>query len=221
MRVTEKLVVRRRGGYCFEQNMLLKAALDGLGYRAEPVLARVQAGQAPGEIRPRTHVFLRVERDGQIWHADVGFGSDALLEPIPWGPGTAHEQGGWRFRTIERGSEWMLQVAGAGGWKDLYAFRPEPVPVVDVETSNWWTSTHPDSRFVSGFLVGRHWRDGHRLILSDWGDLLLFERTPTASSETRVTREQLPGLLAERFDLPGFALSGDGRLTRASSPRAG
>src|SRR5581483_3831067 len=45
-----KLVGARRGGYCFEQNLLLKAALEALGHEVEPVLARVRVGAAPGTI---------------------------------------------------------------------------------------------------------------------------------------------------------------------------
>src|SRR5919201_4472917 len=55
-----KLVHRRRGGYCFEQNLLLKAALEALGAEVEMLLARVRVGRPPGTPRPRTHLVLRV-----------------------------------------------------------------------------------------------------------------------------------------------------------------
>ena len=47
----------------------------------------------------------------------------------------------------------MLQTADSSGWIDLYGFIPEPVPQIDVETSNWFTSTHPRSPFVTGLIV--------------------------------------------------------------------
>ena len=50
----EKLVEGGRGGYCFEQNLLFKAALEPLGYEVEPYLARVRVGLAPGQMRGRT-----------------------------------------------------------------------------------------------------------------------------------------------------------------------
>src|SRR2546423_1768964 len=58
--LARKLVSRRRGGYCFEQNLLLKAALEALGAQVDLLLARVRAGAAPGVTRPRTHLVLRV-----------------------------------------------------------------------------------------------------------------------------------------------------------------
>ena len=82
--IERKLVVRRRGGYCFEQNLLLKAALEALGTEAEAFLARVRVGGRPaGAARPRTHLLLRVHADGGRWHADVGFGHGTLRRADP------------------------------------------------------------------------------------------------------------------------------------------
>src|SRR3982074_3154902 len=54
----DKLVRRRRGGYCFEQNLLFKAVIETLGIgQVQPMLARVRMGNR-GELRPRTHLVL-------------------------------------------------------------------------------------------------------------------------------------------------------------------
>jgi N-hydroxyarylamine O-acetyltransferase len=204
-----KLVEGGRGGYCFEQNLLLKAALETLGHEVEPYLARVLLGARPGEERGRTHLALRV--DG-AWHADAGFGGGTLIEPIPWGPGEEVEQSGWRYRIVEREGRYVLRGIEEGAWSDLYAFAPVPVPMIDIETSNWWVSTAPSSRFVSGYLVSRQWADGRRLLLTDWGRRELIERTPAATTRRAVAVEELPAVLAERFALPGFALDAGGRL---------
>src|ERR1700756_4948956 len=37
-----KLVAQRRGGYCFEQNLLFAAALEELGFRVTRLAARVR-----------------------------------------------------------------------------------------------------------------------------------------------------------------------------------
>ena len=106
----QKLVTRRRGGYCFEQNLLLKAALEELGAQVDLLLARVRAGAPPGVMRPRTHLVLGVRADGRDWLADVGFGLGTLLDPIPFAPGAEHEQSGWRYRLVEDGPELVLQT---------------------------------------------------------------------------------------------------------------
>jgi N-hydroxyarylamine O-acetyltransferase len=213
--VEHKLVTERRGGYCFEQNLLLKAALEQLGARVEPMLARVRVGARPGVIRPRSHLVLAVHADGASWHADVGFGHGTLLEPIPFGPGGVHEQSGWRFRIVPDGPELVLQTAEGSDWKDLYGFVPQPVPMVDLQTSNWYTSTHPRSPFVTGLVVSTQQPDGTHQSLSDWDELALTEQTPERTTVTPVTRGAVPGLLDERFGLPGFILNRNGRIARA------
>jgi N-hydroxyarylamine O-acetyltransferase len=206
-----KLVGERRGGYCFEQNLLLKAALEALGAEVDMFLARMRVGVEPGVVRPRTHLVLRVSENGASWHADVGF-SRGILEPIPFGPGPTQEQSGWSFRVVEEGSEFVLQKLEGDGWADVYGFLPQPIPLIDVETSNWWTSTHPRSLFVTGLIVGVRGADGTGTLLCDWSELSLSEQTPAGTSVTPLEREAVPELLATRFALPGFTLAADGRL---------
>jgi N-hydroxyarylamine O-acetyltransferase len=213
--IERKLVGARRGGYCFEQNLLLKAALEALGAEVEVFLARVRFN-AGGAIRPRGHLVMRVSAEGTVWHADVGFGLGSLLEPLPFGPGEEHGQSGWRFRIVEDGLELVLQTVEGERWIDLYGFHPQPVPFVDLETSNWWISTHPNSPFVTGLIVSVQDDHGTRTSLSDWAGLALTEQTPEGQSVAPVSREDLPELVASRFGLDGFMLGGDGRLTLAA-----
>jgi len=211
-----KLVRERRGGYCFEQNLLLKGALEALGAEVEPMLARVRVRAPRGTIRPRGHLVLRVRWGGAIWHADVGFGLGTLLEPIPFGPGVTHEQSGWRFRVVQDEEELVLQTAaGDGSWVDVYGFVPRPTPFVDLEVSNWYTSTHPRSPFVTGLMVCANHADGSRTVLFDRDDLELSEESPAGRTAEAVSWEQVPALLAARFGLPGFELGAGDRIALA------
>ncbi len=211
--LTEKLVGARRGGYCFEHNLLFAGALRTFGATVDPFLARVRWGAPAGTVPSRSHLVLRVALDGELWHADVGFGSGTLLEPIPFGPGGPYEQSGWRFRVVEDDGELVLQTEAEGEWRDVYAFAPQPVPPVDIEMSNWFTCTHPASRFVTGLIVAGQRPDGTRVALSDWNGLALSIRTPSQSSVTPVAREMIPALLEEHFGLRGFSVGAAGRLT--------
>jgi N-hydroxyarylamine O-acetyltransferase len=214
-----KLVRERRGGYCFEQNLLLKAAAEAMGAQVDMYLGRVRHGAPPGVIRPRGHLILRVRGEGGDWHADVGFGLGTLFEPLPFGPGEAHEQSGWHYRVVREGPELVLQTPAEEGWADLYAFMDHPVPQIDVETINWWVCTNPRSPFVTGMIASLQSDDGLRTSLSDWESLALTERTPEATSTRALDRAEVPGLLAERFGLGGFALGADGRLRAAPGER--
>jgi len=70
--VAGKMVVGRRGGYCFEQNGLLAAALTVLGYAVTPLLARVVRGMSIDAAMPRSHMMLRVELPQGPFLADGG-----------------------------------------------------------------------------------------------------------------------------------------------------
>jgi arylamine N-acetyltransferase len=207
-----KLVEQRRGGYCFEQNLLLKAALEQLGAEVDTYLARVR-WHANGAVRPRGHLVLGVSIDGERWHADVGLGLGTPLEPLPWGPGDEHEISGWRFRIVREPHELVLQTLDGDQWLDVYGLQPLPSPEVDLQTSNWFVSTHPQSPFVAGLIVATQSGEGRRVSLSDWsGDLVLSEQAPGGQTRSEPPREQIPELLASRFGLGGFALDESGRV---------
>lgn len=214
--IQRKLVAARRGGYCFEHNLLLAAALRELGAEVEPMLGRVRLGRGPGVPRPRSHLVLRVVAEGRVWLADAGFGTGTLLEPIPFEPdaGAVQEQSGWRFRLVREGAEHVLEVqspARAGDpdsatWEQLYGFVPEPVPFIDIVTSSWYTCTHPRSPFVTGLHVCAHRRDGTFVALTGWPEPVLLQRAPDARSEAPVALRDVPALLADQLGLPGFSL---------------
>jgi N-hydroxyarylamine O-acetyltransferase len=209
----DKMVARRRGGYCFEHNLLLAAALESVeGFEVAPMLARVRLGPE-GQPRPLDHLLLRVsDPDGTIWLADVGFGGGGLLDPLPFAVGPETEQSGWRYRLVEDGPELVLQVFQDGGWRDMYGFVPEPVKPIDIAVSNWYTSTHPESDFVKGIIVGR--RSPERcLSLFVFDEAVLVERpVGGASAVAEVPRTDVPALLAERFGFPGVVVRDHGDL---------
>jgi N-hydroxyarylamine O-acetyltransferase len=210
--LADKMVARGRGGYCFEHNMLLKAALEEIGLGpADLMLARVRIG-GTGDDRPLDHLLLRVTEGGRPWLADVGFGGGGLLDPVPFEVGVETDQSGWLYRLVEDGPELVLQVFQDGAWTDMYGFVPQPVPVIDVEVSNWYTATHPTSSFVTGVLVGRRSPD-LCLSLFVFEQAVLVQRPVGGASEViEVARTEVPALLAERFGIEGITLGDDGRL---------
>ena len=151
-----KLLRGRRGGYCFEHNTLFRAMLERLGFAVTGLMARVlwraPPDRPPG---PRTHMALLVEAEGGRWLADVGFGG--LLADAPLRLAADIEQpGGWGTRRLlQAGEAITVQVRLAGAWQDIYRFTLEPQEAIDFEVANWFTSTHPKSRFRSGLMIER------------------------------------------------------------------
>jgi len=155
-----KLVTGRRGGYCFEQNTLFRAALEALGYRVVSLCARVRAGAS--ELRPRTHMLLLVELPSGTFVADVGFGGDGPIAPLPLREGASPPLGGLGHSLRREGAEWVLESQTG----DLYAFTLEPQHPVDFVVANHFTSTWPRSPFVTSLIVQRC-RIDQRAILRD------------------------------------------------------
>jgi N-hydroxyarylamine O-acetyltransferase len=195
----EKLVRGRRGGYCFEQNTYFAAVLGAAGFAVETLEARVRPAGAT-EVLPRTHMFLRVQVPGVdgAFLADVGFGGDGPLAPVPW-DGTVSEQAGDAYRVAEEdGGRLVLQRRTVTGWQDLYAFSPVPAEAIDFVVANHFTSTHPTSVFLSMLTLQRRSAAGERHVLRN--------RTYSVRrGENVVSRElapaELPGLVEEIFGL--------------------
>jgi N-hydroxyarylamine O-acetyltransferase len=151
--VQSKLVGSRRGGYCIEHNTLFSAVLESLGFGVTRLAARVRFGSTV--IRPLTHMLLAVNVDGQPWLADVGFGGEGLLYPLPILDSKPSRQFGWTFRVQSEGDVQVLQSLHADGWFDLYAFTQEPRYPIDYVMSNHFTATYPHSPFVQSLVVQR------------------------------------------------------------------
>ncbi|MFI9612457.1 arylamine N-acetyltransferase [Streptomyces sp. NPDC052023] len=148
-----KLVARRRGGYCFEQNLLFAAALERLGFTVTRLLARIRRGSAT--VRPRSHAVLLVDIDGRRLLADAGFGDEGLIEPIALHDGAQATVGAWTWRVDVDDEEWVLRSQRPDGWFDVFSLRLERHFPVDFETSNFYTAHHPRSAFVGKLLAQR------------------------------------------------------------------
>jgi N-hydroxyarylamine O-acetyltransferase len=202
----EKVVTRRRGGYCFEQNTLFLAALGALGFEAIACEARVVSDESPGAIRPRTHMTLVASVAGHAFLCDVGFGADGPVEPVPM-DGTEVVQLGDRLRVEERSPFHVLQALRGGDWRDQYVFRAEERYPVDFEVANWYTSTYPESRFVKTLTAQRVRSDGRHVLRN----LAYSVRLAESVTESAIARDEVVPLLRGVFgiDLPdGTRLSG-------------
>jgi len=153
--VFEKLVHRRRGGYCFEQNGLFLRALHALGFDARPLLARVWLNAAD-EIPPRTHTLNLVQIDGTAWIADAGFGGSYTPPMILTEGFEAAAPDGATFRlSNDKRHGWMLERQAEPGdaWHPQYSFTLDEIVPADLELANHWTSTRPETLFTSATLV--------------------------------------------------------------------
>jgi N-hydroxyarylamine O-acetyltransferase len=152
--VQKKLVAARRGGYCFEQNALLGAALSAIGFKVSNLAARVLLNHAPGTTR-RSHMLLKVDLAEGAYIADVGLGSWALSAPLKLFDESEQTTPHGTFRLGRDGNFFDEQAKIDGEWRTLYRFTLEEQIDDDYEVANWFTSAHPRSHFRHRLMVAR------------------------------------------------------------------
>jgi N-hydroxyarylamine O-acetyltransferase len=218
-----KFLDERRGGYCFEHNVLFAAALGDLDFKPITLLGRVRRG--PPERWARTHMVLRVSIGGEPWLADVGFGGLGLLEPMPLRHGAVSMQCGLTYTLRRDDHVWVLSMSDAtSSSMDLYEFADDPQTKGDLEVANHFTSTHHDSIFRQTLTIQRTRRD-ERTILRN-GTLTRYREGRMA--EEPIERGRLHEVARDVFgvDLPSgpflfeaAAPGSDPRLTPATAQR--
>ena len=195
----QKLIRDGRGGYCYEQNLLFRHVLEGLGFRVTGLAARVLLNVPDGVVRPKTHVLLAVEVAGQSYIADVGFGGQTPTAPLRMEPAVEQVTPHGRFRLLPAGDGFVLQTDVRGAWTPVYRFDLREQYLVDYEVANWYVSTHPTSHFVSALLAARP-APGRRYALRDNE---LSVHTIGGGTERRVLTDaaKLRGVLTDLFRL--------------------
>jgi N-hydroxyarylamine O-acetyltransferase len=152
-----KLLHSGRGGWCYEQNLMLGRVLQSLGFAITGLAARVLWNQPEGTVRARTHMLLHVEGVvGGPYIADVGFGGLTMTGPLRLVPNleqaTPHEV--FRLR-LEPDGTYILEALIRDAWKALYSFDLQRQALVDYEVWNWHLCHHPDSPFHRNLMAAR------------------------------------------------------------------
>ncbi len=160
----EKVVTRRRGGFCYELNGLFAALLRALGFEVAMLSAGV--GRANGDFSPDfDHMALLVTLEDR-WLADVGFG-DSFREPLRLDERGEQAEGGLAYRVDETGDGRLILVRREEGniWKAQYRFSLEPHVYADYSEMCRFHQTSPDSHFTQNRLCSLATPDG-RVTLS-------------------------------------------------------
>jgi len=166
----EKIVVRRRGGFCYELNGLFSALLRALGFDVTLLsagVARADGGFGPefdhltllvrsplsvvrGQLRRTANDRSRTMDHGRsaTWLADVGFG-DSFREPLRFDEPGEQWQGERGYR-IAREGEYLtlLQREGAGDWEAQYRFTRQPRRIAEFAGMCHYHQTSPESSFT-------------------------------------------------------------------------
>jgi N-hydroxyarylamine O-acetyltransferase len=191
----DKVVRRRRGGWCFELNGAFATLLTGLGYEVERYAATVL--HPPISPIP-THLTLRVQID-RPYLVDVGFG-DSFIRPLPLDSPGPHDGGTGQYHFLfEDGVTTLLSLDSDGSSTPQYRFDSVALQPSDFERASTHLQTAPGLRWTQTRFATRLIDGGpDRVTLLE--DQIKFRRDGVWREEP-VARETWPDLLAEWFDL--------------------
>lgn len=198
----DKLVRSRRGGYCFEQNLLFGHMLSSLGFPVSGLAARVLWNQPHDAMTPRSHMLLKVRADGSDYIADVGFGALTLTAPLRLTAGLEQETPHECCRLVEHDGLFRLDARIGDAWKPVYHFDLQEQVRGDYEITSYYLSSHPDSHFRKTLIAARPFDEGRHALL---GNRLTTHRLD-GSSERRLlgSASELRDVLTSLFliDVP-------------------
>jgi N-hydroxyarylamine O-acetyltransferase len=195
----DKLIHRRRGGYCFEQNNLFRLVLETIGFELTPIAARVVWNSDKNYINPRTHMAMIVDLAGERFLCDVGFGGVTLTTPLAFESGTVQNTPHERFRILRTDELFTLEVQVETGWRATYQFDLQPQLAIDYEAMNYYVGTHPGSHFRYHLMAARPFAGG-RFSLGG-NQFTRFEKGIVTEKRLIQSGKALEALLKQDFQL--------------------
>jgi len=199
----DKIVKRKRGGYCFEMNGLFSNVLISMGFNVKRLIARVAFG---GGFGAHTHEVMMVTINNHEYLCDVGFGNDGITAPLPIICGKPIQQltNVYMFSYDERFGYVLHRQVGSD-FVPMYAFTTAECLPEDYILSNHYTSTHPSSYFrvmrmiTMPTLNGRKTLTDHHIKIIDNAEI----------REKDIKEDEFPTLLAQHFGLFWDEISDD------------
>ena len=169
----EKIVHRRRGGFCYELNGAFATLLVALGFRVTLLSARVANDQGVAS-KEFDHLALQIDLEDRLL-ADVGFGEN-FLEPLRLISRMEQQDVTGSFRFVNAGDRWRLERRQPdASWRLQYDFSSQPRQLSEFAGRCRYHQTSPDSHFTRNRVCslatphGRITLSGMRLISTSNG----------------------------------------------------
>ena len=152
----DKIVGRRRGGWCYEMNGLMGWALSEIGFSVTRMAGAAMRAER-GDSTIGNHLVLRIDLPGEPnpWIADVGFG-DGMLDPFALRPADLEAEG-HRFRLEAMDAGWWRFHNHEFGGAKSFDFTLAPADPALLAEKCAWLQSAPDSPFVMNVICQR-WR---------------------------------------------------------------
>jgi N-hydroxyarylamine O-acetyltransferase len=155
-RAFARMVEGKRGGWCYEMNGLLGAALAGAGFEVTRLCGGVNRATI-GEAAMGNHLTLRVDLEDGPWLVEAGLG-DALPVPVPLREGR-NEEGTLACSIVPADTGWLRYVNHRHGVASSFDFRADYANDALLAAKEVWMRTDPGSPFTGALAVMRHFPD--------------------------------------------------------------
>lgn len=193
--IFDKIVRRRRGGWCYEMNGLFGWVLAELGFRVTRSAAGVMR-ELRGNDSIGNHLVLKVEMEEGTFLADVGFG-DGPIDPIfvISGPFVSH---GFEFALSKTDDGWWRLHNHKSGGAASFDFNMAAADEDHLAQRCFWLQSSPESPFVQNAVLQRHVDDGLWMMRGR----VLRKVAPAAQKDYLVeSAPEYVGVLSEVFGL--------------------
>ncbi len=161
--IVKKVIINRRGGYCYEINGVFAMALTAIGF--EWYFAGARSMLYPTR-RPKTHMVVIVRVEGNDYLCDTGFGGYALRSPMVIKEGEVSQDGD-RFRLEILDGEYVLGAMVQGEWQRLYGFVLQPQEWIEFSLANYFNATSPDTIFTQKKLAILQTPNGRKILVDN------------------------------------------------------
>ena len=202
--IYDKVVNRRRGGYCFELNGLFGWLLRQVGFRTEEYLGRWLKGEALA-VPLRRHRVIKVLMGRRSYIADVGVGQRCPLEPLEFRHGVVQERQGVRYRIVRDGLYNVVQTELDGEFVNFYSFDDAPQENIDFIYPHYYCCNNPASVFLRRIIVHMSTEEGRCSIATalcpETGQEVPELRTSDGESSFLFSEKELSDALERYFGI--------------------
>ena len=195
-KLLDKIVTRRRGGFCYELNGAFGLLLRALGADVVLVAARVYGGDGLGPPFDHLALVVRLPDGTAPWLTDVGFGSHTVY-PLLFGSRAEQDDPAGTFRLADAADGDVDVVKGT---EPQYRVEPRGRSLADFVPTCWYQQTSPASHFTRSTICSR---------LTGGGRISISGRTLITTTAGVRSEQQLPDdgdLLAAYRDHFGIVL---------------
>jgi len=192
----EKIVVDRRGGWCYEQNGLFGWVLKEIGFSVTRVAASVMRDKNEASTANHLCLLVKLPDSNKKYLVDVGFGG-SLLRPIELKEGH-HEQPPFKLGLERLDDQYWRYWEDVGAGKFSYDFTEQPARESALTKKCTFLQSDSTSNFVLNLVVQQRSRDQHIMLR---GRVFTVNNSFGKSSEVVDNPETLVHLLTHKFGL--------------------